>query len=280
MIQHTNKNVSYFTTSMENGYVQVKNMGGFIAKFKVAYTLPRGVESFSTDNMAIGDIRKIDIPVNAKNIYVEVSIANAGAEWVPVYSNILNNSPAIVDLELYGTTWYPTYNIIKETEPSVGKIKFVNNGFYAARFIIVYYLNGVRYRLDSGIFYIGMTRCINLPNNAKTIKVYLEINAVGVGQWKTLYSKIFESPINLTVTMSGSIFYPYADEKKEEIVNEDTPLNTGNISGIPMNTMPPNPVQSCNCTNYSDEFFSQYISFMQEMNNEFMKNNNLKSNYK
>ncbi|MGL5245643.1 MAG: hypothetical protein ACRC7R_10755 [Sarcina sp.] len=259
MMQDISGNKTYWTVSTNNGYVQVKNMGGFVANFEVSYTTKYGVEYFSSDNIPISNIKKMDIPEGATKIYVKVNIFNSGGSAIPVYNNILNNNSSVVDLELHGSMWNPYYHIIKETEPTIAVINFINYGLFVTNSIIAYYVDGVRYRLDLGNFYLGMSRSLNLPNKAKTITVYAQINVNALANWYTVYSKIFEEAKNITITMSGTVWYPYAEEK----------IQPSNVN-VPI-VSAPNPITTPN-DSIKLKILDNYTSFMKSKHDEFMEN--------
>ncbi|MPQ43087.1 hypothetical protein [Clostridium tarantellae] len=257
-------------SSVENiGFVQISNMGGFVAAFKLVYTLNGKRESFETDTILIGGVRRKDIPQGATSIYVVVSVSNMSGNWVPIYNKNFNNSNAIIDLELSGTMWSPSYSVITDTVPTVALIRVVNNGAFITNFKVNYYSEGRLYDLKIPNFYLGMVRNVILPENAKDISVYVEIDAIGWGYWWKAYEEKFDNALNLTITLSGTYWYPGIDVKKEELENKSNTVELP-VAGTPMNTMPTNPSQHCDCKNYSEEFFNQYISFMQIKHKEFI----------
>ncbi|MGL5245644.1 MAG: hypothetical protein ACRC7R_10760, partial [Sarcina sp.] len=125
------------------------------------------------------------------------------------------NSDAIIDLELYGTIWNPTYYVKQETEKVDKLIKVINNGGFITKFKVEYYSNTRLYEVDVPSFYLGMVRKVMLPANAININVYVEIDAIGWGYWWKAYDETFDRALNLTITLSGSYWYPGIDVQKE-----------------------------------------------------------------
>ncbi|MGL5244484.1 MAG: hypothetical protein ACRC7R_04805 [Sarcina sp.] len=64
----------------DSGYIQITNMGGFVAAFELRYILNGKREIFETDNILIDGVRRKYIPLGATRIYVKVTVANMGGE--------------------------------------------------------------------------------------------------------------------------------------------------------------------------------------------------------
>ncbi|MPQ43581.1 hypothetical protein [Clostridium tarantellae] len=264
---------------LKDGYVNIRNMGGFIAYFTLKYKLNGEFYNEDSNTIQLFGSEKIAIPRNANDIYVQVSVANMSGEWVPIYNNHLTQA-GVIDLELTGTMWDPTYYVITETNSAaVAAFSVVNNGGFLTRFSIRYSVGEENFILKTGKFYLGMVRKIMLPSDATDINLTIEADAIGIGNWSEIYNETFSDILNLTVTLSGTIWSPgvYVDKQPLSGDENASPLNSMPPSMLPKNpvvkpvpTTPTKPAEVCQCANDVDNFFKNYMSFMEQMHNEFM----------
>lgn len=88
---------------MTNGFIQVKNTGGFVAKFDVSYTLNNKEVSSSSGNFTAGTSKSIIIPDGATNISLKIKEEYFISSWSTVLTATFP-SPVNKCYEVYGTT--------------------------------------------------------------------------------------------------------------------------------------------------------------------------------
>ncbi|MPQ45016.1 hypothetical protein [Clostridium tarantellae] len=201
-------------------YVEITNMGGFVASFFVTYTL-NGKEEFKESGVfSIFFSKKIEIPFGATNIHVLVNAYNGLAQWNPIYNNNFN-TPSTLKLTLHGTIWNPHYKVIKDPNPINYYVEAANNSGIIALLLVQYNFEGKRYSIITDEFSLGMIRTVNLPKDATNIYIALKPSSGKLRiAYPNFYEKNLSKPINLELKFYGSLYAETVWENGKEVTED------------------------------------------------------------
>jgi len=88
---------------MTSGYIQVKNTGGFIARFDVQYMSEGREITVGSGKFTAGTSSSIVIPHDATNISLKIKVKVFIGSWSTVITKIFEQ-PIKMCFEVYGTT--------------------------------------------------------------------------------------------------------------------------------------------------------------------------------
>ena len=109
----SNNHVELMETG-KGGSVLVRNEGGYVARFRVTYTLDNKEYTRDSGNFPLGQNRSVDIPAGATDIHLKVE--DLVWPWPESWSTIFTkswSSPETHCYKVYGTTLNPAYAEIK-----------------------------------------------------------------------------------------------------------------------------------------------------------------------
>ena len=194
------------------GEVRFYNQAGYVARFKLAYTLNGAPQSFSTSNLPVGRDETFAIPSAATNIVASGEWFD-GINWKSLFTRSLPR-PTMIGFTSYGTVFSPQ---VKDEYPEISNIIAAANeltvtqgGGYVA-WIRVTYQQGSQTvtPVDNGSVGAGWRQVFTIPANATNIRLQAWSKTGLVWEpWKTIIDKQYPSPPNECIKVYGTTLDP------------------------------------------------------------------------
>lgn len=198
-------------TNSVNGEVRFFNQGGYVSRFKLAYTLNGSQQAFSTQTLAVGHDETFAIPAAATNIVA--SGEWLGINWMPLFTRSLPR-PTYIGFTSYGTIFSPQ---VKDEYPEISNIiaqanelTVTQGGGYVARIKVTYQQAGRGVTaVDNSDASAGWRQVFTIPTDATSI--HLEAwTRTGLiwDPWKSIIDKTYPSPPNECIKVYGTTLDP------------------------------------------------------------------------
>jgi hypothetical protein len=180
--------------------ISVRNEGGFVARFILAYIYRGQNLSYVSDHITINKTKKLPIPGDARLINLSVEIYST--KWESVLTRQMANAENTC-YEVSGTTVNPRIRNLYCDETLCNEVKVINSAAFNTEFSVSYTLDGESRQKVSGSFPVGQSEVIRIPCRASVIKV--TARAVG---GETIFSKDIASGANRCFKVHGTTLLP------------------------------------------------------------------------
>lgn len=95
-----------FVDASNGGSILVRNTGAYVSRFKVQFNFQGQIITKDSGNFTSGVSKAIDIPAEAKDIYLKVEEAWFIASWSTIFTKNYHD-PVTKEFEIFGTTLNP-----------------------------------------------------------------------------------------------------------------------------------------------------------------------------
>ena len=189
------------------------NQGGYVARFKLNYTLNGSGKTFTTDQLPVGHEASLVIPAAATDVVMSGEYLNGVGGWKPLFSRSVGQ-PTFIGFTSYGTIFGPA---VKDEYPEISSIiakanelTVTQGGGYVARIRVTYKQNGQDVvAVDNSDLSAGWTSVFKIPADATTIHLMAWTRTGLVwAPWKGIIDKIWPSPPNECVKVYGTTLDP------------------------------------------------------------------------
>jgi tectonin-like protein len=184
-----------------NGEVRFYNQGGYVAQYRLSYTLNGQNQEFTTPSLSVGFDKTYSIPYNATNIKVQGWALTGVSTWKEIF-NLSVAQPTYTCYTSYGTVFASAYkNDCPETNGMTSdpnQLTVTQGGAYVAWVRLEYTNGGQTTRaFDKSDCALGWRQVFSIPATATNIHL-TAWSATGLAwdQWRTIIDKSWPSPPN------------------------------------------------------------------------------------